>query len=346
MPANLSPEYKKAEQAFRAARDDRERLTCLKEMLRTIPKHKGTEHLQADLKSRIKSLTEELSGPKKGGTRSGPVHSVRPEGAAQIALIGPPNSGKSSLHSALTGSRAMVGPYPHTTHEPMAGMCPYEDIYIQLVDLPPISADFSPSWISTALQPADGALLVVDPADPECPEQVALVLEQLERKKVTLSAIWPASPATAQLPSAANGLNDEPDPFRNVLPALLVANKAELAAGPEDVAVLEELAGLDLPSVSVSVETGQGLDQIARFLFEQLGIVRVYTKSPGKPADMKKPFTVRRGATVTDVATLVHKDIAGALRYARAWGRDVFDGQQVGPEHEVADRDVVELHMR
>ncbi|MDX1562965.1 MAG: GTPase, partial [Gammaproteobacteria bacterium] len=126
MPANLSPEYKKAEQAFRAARDERERLDCLKEMLRTIPKHKGTEHLQADIKSRIKALTDDLSGPKKGGKRSGPVHSIRPEGAAQIALLGPPNGGKSSLHVKLTGSRAVVGPYPQSTQEPLAGMCPYE----------------------------------------------------------------------------------------------------------------------------------------------------------------------------------------------------------------------------
>ena len=108
MPANLSPEYKKAEQAFRSARDEQERLARLKEMLRTIPKHKGTEHLQADIKSRVKQLTEELSGPKKGATRSGPVHSVRSEGAAQIALIGPPNSGKSTLHSKLTGSLSLI----------------------------------------------------------------------------------------------------------------------------------------------------------------------------------------------------------------------------------------------
>ena len=130
MPANLSPEYKKAEQAFREASEDRERLLRLRDMLRTIPKHKGTEHLQADIKSRIKQLTEELAGPKKGAARTGPVHTLRPEGAAQVALLGPPNAGKSSLHVKLTGSRADVGPYPFTTHEPMpacsrTGMCPF-----------------------------------------------------------------------------------------------------------------------------------------------------------------------------------------------------------------------------
>ena len=152
MPANLSPDYKRAEQAFRAARDDRDRLACLKDMLRTIPKHKGTEHLQADIKSRIKQLTDELAGPKKGASRTGPVHSVRPEGAAQIALIGPPNSGKSSLHAELTGSHAEIGPYPYTTHEPLPGMMPYEDINIQLVDLPPTSREHPLAWIANALR--------------------------------------------------------------------------------------------------------------------------------------------------------------------------------------------------
>lgn len=354
MPANLSPEYKKAEQAFRAASDERERLECLKEMLRTIPKHKGTEHLQADIKSRIKALTDELSGPRKGGKRTGPVHSIRPEGAAQIALIGPPNGGKSSLHACLTGSRAMVGPYPHTTQEPMAGMCPYADISFQLVDLPAISEDYIAPWIQTALQPADAALLVVDLADPASPERIGLVLEKLGSKKVTLTPVWPAPAGADQgAPGAADGGDaggdedaDSHDPFRIRLPTLLVANKADLAAGAEDLPALAELADVDFPQLAVSTASGAGLDRIPAFLFEHLGIVRVYTKLPGKPPERDKPFTVRRGARVLDVASLVHRDLAGSLRYARAWGSEVYDGQQVGPEHLVADGDVVELHMR
>jgi ribosome-interacting GTPase 1 len=336
MPTNVTPDYKKAEQAFRAARDEKERLDCLKEMLRTIPKHKGTEHLQADIKSRIKALTEELSGPKKGGKRSGPVHSVRPEGAAQIAMLGPPNSGKSTLHARLTGSRAQIGPYPHTTHELMAGMIPFADISFQLIDMPAISADFVAPWIQTALQPADAALLVVDLSDPAAPESIGLVLELLEQKKVTLTSVWPDS-GTAD--------SDEEDLFRIHLPTLLVANKADLAADPGELEALMELAGVDFPALAVAAETSLGLEQIGAFLFEHLGIIRVYTKMPGKPAETDKPFTVRRGATVHDVAALVHRDIAGSLRYARAWGEHVYDGQQVGPEHLVADGDIVELHM-
>lgn len=338
MPTNVTAEYKKAEAAFRQAREPRERLECLREMLRTIPKHKGTEHLQADIKSRIKQLSEELSGPKKGGKRSGPSHVVRPEGAAQLHLIGPPNAGKSSLHARLTGSRAEIGPYPFTTHAPMPGMLPFEDVHFQLVDLPPVSAEFMEPWLSATLQPADGALLVVDISDPECVEQLPAVLERLAEKKIFLRAHWPGLKGEQEE-------CDGDDPFRIDLPALLIANKCDLDPGSSEVETLKELLGLRFPALTVSAETGEGLDRLGPFLFRALEIVRVYTKSPGKPPDEGPPFTVRRGGTVEDVARLVHRDIARDLKFARVWGKNVYDGQQAGPEHPVEDGDVVELHL-
>ena len=345
MPANLSPEYKKAEQAFREAADERERLLRLREMLRTIPKHKGTEHLQADIKSRIKQLTEALASPRKGAARTGPVHTLRPEGAAQVALLGPPNAGKSSLHVKLTGSRADVGPYPYTTHEPLPGMLPCQDVYFQLVDLPPISADYMESWFVNALQPADAALLVADIAAPDCVDQLQAVRLRLEERRISLIEDWPGldgAAATAYDPEH----DPEYDPFRIRLPTLLVVNKIDQAPDPEEVAVLQELLDVRYPAVATSTVTGQGLDRIGPRLFRGLEIVRVYTKSPGKPPELDRPFTVRRGATVLDVARLVHKDFAGSLKYARAWGAGVYDGQQIGPDHRLADADVVELHMR
>ena len=342
MPANLSPDYKKAEQTYRAARDDRERLACLRDMLRTIPKHKGTEHLQADIKSRIKQLSDELTGPKKGGARTGPVHVVRPDGAAQIALLGPPNAGKSALHARLTGSRAEVGPYPHTTHAPTPGMLAFEDVQFQLIDLPPISADFFEPWLIGALQPADAALLVLDIAAPDCTDHLDAIVKRLQERKISLTKTWPADPSSAVEDDDARAL----DPFRVHLPTLLLANKSDLNPSEDDLAVLEDLTGIAFPSLSVSARSGQGLERLGQVLFDKLGVVRVYTKTPGKPPETDRPFTLRAGATVLDVARLVHKDIANSLRYARAWGRSVFDGQQVGPEHVVEDRDIVELHMR
>src|SRR5262249_5059170 len=161
MPANLTPDYKAVEAAFRKARDPRERLEHLREMLRVIPKHKGTDHLQGDIKRRIKELSEELERPKKSGARGASPLVIQPEGAAQIAFLGPPNTGKSSLHARLTGSGAQAAPYPFTTQYPEPGMMPYEDIHFQLVDLPAISPEHPVSWLPSSLQTADACLLVV-----------------------------------------------------------------------------------------------------------------------------------------------------------------------------------------
>lgn len=337
MPANLSPEYKAAEAAFRKARDPRERLDGLREMLRTIPKHKGTDHLQADIKSRIKELSEELEAPKKGPARGAVSHMVRPEGAAQLALIGPPNSGKSSLHARLTGSNAHVAVYPFTTLHPEPGMMTWEDIHLQLVDLPAVSPEHPVPWLASALQTADACLLVVDLGESSCVEQVQAVHAILREKHVTLTGRWEAVPASAD--------GSEGDPFALRLRALMLANKADLASDEAaEIEAFRELTGLNYPALAVSALTGQGLEEIGAWLFQYLGIVRVYTKSPGKPPEKDHPFTLRQGQTVEHVARLVHKDLAHTLKYARVWSRSGIPGQHVGREHQVADGDVVELH--
>lgn len=332
MPANLTPEYKAAEAAYRRARDAKQRLECLRDMLRTIPKHKGTDHLQADIKSRIKQLTDELAAPRKSGARTGPATVIRREGAAQIALIGPANAGKSTLHTKLTGSNAHCGPYPFTTQFPQPGMLAYEDIHFQLVDLPPVAEEHPVPWLVNALQPADAALLVVDLNDPACVDQIKAVHEILREKRITLTATW--------------NLSSSDDPFAIELPTLMIVSKIdEIPLWQQELQVFRELSGLRYQTIAVSATTGEGLEHIASWLFTQLAIVRVYTKTPGRSADRDRPFTVRRGQTVHDVAMLVHKEIAQSLRYARLWRGQEFNGQQVGRDHAVADGDIIELHV-
>jgi ribosome-interacting GTPase 1 len=339
MPANLTPEYRAAEEAFRKARDPHERLERLREMLRTIPKHKGTDHLQGDIKRRIKEMSEELERPARGGARGGPPLSVRPEGARQLALLGPPNVGKSSLHARLTGSGAHTAAYPFTTRYPEPGMMRYEDISFQLVDLPALAPEQPVSWLATALEPADASLLVVDLGEPRCVEQVAALHALLREHRVTLTECW--EPAV-DAPTSAEG---DGDPFALRLPTLLLANKADRLADPDaELQAFLEVAGLRYPTLAVSATTGHGLERIGPWLFAHLGIARVYTKAPGKPPDRDRPYTMRRGQTVADVARLVHKDLARSLKYARVWGKGGFEGQHVGRTHPVGDGDVIELH--
>ena len=321
MPTNVTAEYKKAEQAFRDAREPLERLRCLKEMLRTIPKHKGTEHLQRDIKTRIKMLTDELAGPRKGGARTGPSHSVRPEGAAQIALVGPPNSGKSQLHHTLTGARSEIGPYPFTTQVLLPGMMPFEDIHFQLVDLPPISNDYFEPWLVNSLQTADAAMLVIDITNPECIDHIEQVISQLDQRKISLTDQFnhgsERMEATQEL---------EFDPFRVTLPTFLVANKIDLAAGAGELDALNELVNYNFPSYAVSALTGNNLESFPKMIFELMKVVRVYTKIPGKPADTDKPFTLKSGGKVSDVARQIHKDFESTFKFARIWRDNVFAG--------------------
>jgi len=339
MPANLTPDYRAAEAAFRKARDPRERLECLREMLRLIPKHKGTDHLQGDIKRRIKELSEELERPRKGGARSGPALVIRPEGAAQVTLIGPPNTGKSSLHARLTGSGAHAAPYPFTTQHPEPGMMPYEDIHIQLVDLPAVSPEHPVAWFASSLQTSDAALLVVDLGDPACVDQVDALHAVLRERRVSLTDRWERG-------YESTAAADEDDPFALRLPTLLLANKADsLAEADAEIRAFLEVTGLRYPALAVSATTGDGLGHIGPWLFGHLDVARVYAKAPGRPPDRHRPFILHRGQTVEDVARLMHKDLAQSLKYAHVWGKTAFDGQHVGRDHPVADGDVVELHV-
>jgi ribosome-interacting GTPase 1 len=258
--------------------------------------------------------------------------------------VGPPNSGKSSLHARLTGSHAAVGPYPFTTKYPLPGMLAHEDVQLQLVDLPPVAEDCMEPWMGGTLHNADAVALVVDLSDPACVDQLDAILRRLAEKKVSLV------PRPGEAPAVLGPREGEDDtgldPFRSRLPALLLANKADLFADPEaELAAFREIAPDPFDSLAVSAQTGAGLDAIGPALFSLLGIVRIYSKVPGHPPDLGRPFTLRGGGTVRDVAQQVHRGLAAELKFARVWGPSAeFDGQQVSAGHPVRDRDVVELH--
>ena len=323
MPANLTPQYKAAEAKFKAGRTPEERRGALEEMLATIPKHKGTEKMQADLKRRMARLRqEEEARTAKHG------HAVRvdPEGAAQVVLVGPPNAGKSSLLAVLTRAEPAIADYPFTTTRPQPGMMPFEDVQVQLVDLPPISREHMEPWLGNLIRGADAALLLVDPTSAEVPDDVEVVRERLVGQRVPLVGALP----------------EDADPRDTPLPTLMVVTKMDRAR-PEDVQVLDELYAATFPLVRVSAADHSGLEMLKVALWRHLQLVRVYAKPPGKPADRSAPFVLPLGSTVHDLAERVHREIAEQLHFARLWGGKL-DGQRVARDFELRDRDLVELH--
>ncbi len=326
MPANLTPQYLDADKRFKAAQTTSEKLDALEEMLATIPKHKGTEKMQADIKRRIAKVRSELQH-KGGPARGAAVPRIEKQGAGQVVLVGAPNTGKSLLVRKLTHATPEVADYPFTTRLPCPGMMPFEDIQIQLVDLPPVHPQFSESWLPQVVRYADAALLVVDLSAPDLLEEIEATVAQLEKSRILL--------------------RDQPSPDQPgsvTLPTLLVANKRDLPEAAENGPMLEELYRSRFPMISVSAESGEGLEDLKRAVFTRLDILRVYTKVPGKKADYTTPYVLKRGATVVTLAERIHKDLAQSLKFARVWGHGKFEGQMVQRDYLLVDRDVIELH--
>lgn len=327
MPANLTPDYFKAEQWYRSAATNDEKILALEQMLAVMPKHKGTEHLQADLKRKLSQLRDAATQQKKTGKHVDVFHVPR-SGAGQVVLLGMPNSGKSAIVAALTNAKVNVADFPFATHAPVPGMVRYEDVQIQLVDTPPITADYvAPGQVGT-YRNCDLIAIVIDLSQ-DVEEQFLILLDFLESRSLLLDGETPATDGQG------NVLGRE---------AFCLCTKADIAAdGAFELA--RRLYDRPLPFVKVSTETGAGMDTFGRFLFETLGIIRVYAKPPGKPADMNDPFTLRVGATVQDLARTIHRELAEKLKSAKCWGTGVYDGQNVQLSHVLHDKDIVELHF-
>lgn len=328
MPANLTPQYHDAEERFKAATSHAGKIEALREMLAVIPKHKGTEKLQADLKRRLARLEDEDAAIARSGPRRVDPGHVHREGAGQWVLLGPPNSGKSSILAALTHAHPEIGEYPFTTHAPLPGMTSFEDVPIQLVDTPPVSVDHTEPYLVSLAHNADGLLLVFDVAADDTADAAKLLFELLSRARV-----WPR----------ARTLPTDAPSFLMAKPVAVLGNKSDGDDGTF-AALAREAIGEDLPFFSVSARTGDGLLSLRELLFRELRKIRVYGKEPGHRPDMDRPFVLPEGATIHDFATHVHKEVAERLKFARIWGHAKFDGQQVDRHHVLADKDVVELH--
>jgi uncharacterized protein len=326
MPANLTPEYEKAELRYRQATSDDERLAALQAMLSAIPKHKGTEKMQADLKRRISQVRREEQ--KAAHTKGPDPFHIPRSGAGQVVLVGAPNTGKSSLLAATTHAPVKVAEYPFTTVVPQPGMWHKDDVQIELVDTPPVTADHVPTGLMGTIHNADVVCAVVEAGEAAL-EQAEMMLGVLSARGLAL-----CSTPRNELPAG--------DPSRRA--GLIVATKADLAPPGTIEALRELLAGNGLAVIGVSAQTRQGLDEWFQRLWELLAMIRVYPKEPGRPPDMRKPFVLPAGATVADLACQIHRDLPERMKFARLWGHSRFDGQQVHKTEPLRDKDVVEIH--
>jgi uncharacterized protein len=327
MPTNLPPEYYKIEEQFRAAESPAEKVMYLEEMLSIIPKHKGTDKLRADLRRKLSKL-KSAAQSQKGTSRQVSPYQIDREGAGQIVLVGAPNAGKSALVDALTNAEPDVAEYPFTTQFPQPGMMPYENIQIQLIDTPPLSQEFEERQLYALIRRADVIGLVID--------LQAFPIEQLE-DSLALLREHRIVPDTVQ-----ETFEDEHRITRK--PVLVLVNKVDEEQHVEDFSVLCELLGEPVcPLLPVSARTGRNLDRLKQRFYDKLDIVRVYSKPPGKDANLDSPFVMKRGGTLEEFAAKVHQDFVKNLKSARLWGQGVHDGQMVGRDHIMHDGDVVEL---
>ena len=326
MPANLTPEYFKAEKWFREAATTDEKILALEQMLRVIPKHKGTDHLRADLRRKLSKLKE--APAKKAGAKHADIFYVPQSGAGQVVLLGVPNCGKSSIVAALTNAKVNVADFPFATGAPVPGMATFEDIQIQLVDMPPITADYlAPGQVGT-YRNCDLIAICID-LSADAAEQMRICLDFLESRNLLLDE------QTGALDEHGNVLAKR---------AFCICTKSDIAK-PDAFQTLKQSCKRSFEFVEVSVETGTGLDKLPATFFSLLNIIRIYAKPPGKKPDMTEPFTLPAGASVSDLANDIHRELVDKLKFARIWGAGVHPGQNVQLNHILNDKDIIELHF-
>ncbi|MFN0195435.1 MAG: TGS domain-containing protein [Planctomycetaceae bacterium] len=330
MPANLTPQYQKAEVEYRRAQTAEERAQCLELMLKLIPKHKGTEKLQADLKSRLKESKLDVQTEKSSAKKAGKSYRIPRQGAGQYVILGAPNAGKSRLLKELTNAQPVVAPFPFSTHEPMPGMMPWEDVKVQLIDTPPVTDVHLEPYLIGMVRSSDGVLLCFDASDDDAPAATAAVVQQFASRKTILGT--------------HTGFDEEDFSIVHVH-TLLVMTHGNDADALLRLEMFKEQVPTPFEIQPVEFDDPASVASLRDRIYRMVDVIRVYTKKPGKPAEMDSPFTIPREGTIEDLAYQVHRELADSLKFARVWGTSAHDGQSVGRDHKLCDKDVVELHV-
>ena len=330
MGANLTQQYHKAERRYREATNPREELECLQVMLIELPKHKGTDKMQADLKQKISRVKKQIAD-QSGKSATKAANKIPKQGAGRAVIIGGPNAGKSQLLASLTKAKPNIAEYPFSTSAAMPGMMPWNDIYVQLIDTPPITADAFDIVTLELVRGADLVLLMLDLGSDDGGEQLMDVLRQFRNSKTRLGKTTDFDP------------NDIGVTYTRTF---LLDNKVDLPAANDRRQFFDEFVDADFERMEISALDKTGLTELSNRIYEALDVIRVYTKLPTKKEpDMDSPFTLKAGQTIVELAELVHRDFAKKLKGAKVWGTQVHDGTGVKPDYVLNDLDIVELHI-
>ena len=391
MPTNLPPEAKDKWAEVEATNDPKLKLQKYQEFLSEVPQHKGTMKLRGQVKKKMATIRKDLDDKKRKGTGKGgggPKIFIEKEGAAQIALLGMTNVGKSSLLAALTNAKVEVSPNPYTSREPVPSIMSYKDIRFQVVEAPAMmegSADGKAWGMATlgSARNADGLIFMVDLSDNPI-SQLDLILVELEKARVLVSKpkgrvdidrkhvgvslrivlvgkLLGCSMREVEALLRSYRINDaivkisgeitldeiEDAIFESTIykPALIIANKTDLKGAEANLRRLEAHVNGKLPIIAVSCEKRRGLERVGEELFKIMDITRIYTKEPGNRLPSSNPFTLKRGATLQDLAKSIHGEFVKEFAFARVWAkRLVFSPQKVGLSFILEDGDVVEIH--
>lgn len=327
MPANLPPDYFAAEKRFREAKSTEEKIAILEEMMSIMPKHKGTDKLHGDLKRKMAKLKESKEKEaKKGGHKEHWM--IGKEGAGQVVLVGPPNSGKSTLLKALTHAHPEVAEYPFTTRMPVPGMMPFEDIQIQLIELPAVTKDVMESWLPNAIYMADFLIIFLDLSADSLLDDVEAVFNQVEGKRIKM----------------VKNLPDKEMPGYRPTRSLIIANKFDLEGSKDNLQLLKKWLDDRLNIVTCTASDPSKCVHVPLEIFKAMKLIRVYPKKPGKKCERNDPLVLPEGSTVIEAAEHLHRDIAAKLKFARGWGEGIYEGQHLAKDFILKDGFIVEFH--
>jgi small GTP-binding protein len=329
MPTNLPADYYNAEERFRSATTSEDKVKFLEEMLSTIPKHKGTDHLRADLRKKLSKL-KTASTPKSGSKKQVSPYHINREGAGQVILIGPTNVGKSTLLANQTNAAPEISEVPFTTWSPTPGMMAIENIQVQLIDTPPLSEEYIDPEFLNLIRRVDLVVIMIDlHANPV--QELDFTLKKLLENRIA--------------PRYLEGSIDTEE-FVLYVPCLVMVNKYDSEEYDEHYQIFQELLEGDHPLIPASAQTEHQMDDLKNAIFKSLGVIRVYSKAPGREVDRSAPFVVDKGILLADFAGKVHKDFQENLKSAKIWGSSAdFPGQLVSRDHILQDEDVVELQI-